>query len=62
MTVISSAPRLWIKASPRGTRSGFAVLPDGAGGRVTVTVLPKPWASQPRLLSLIHISEPTRPY
>ncbi|MDP5226884.1 MULTISPECIES: hypothetical protein [Arthrobacter] len=50
MTVISSAPRLWIKASPRGTRSGFAVLPDGAGGRVTVTVLPKPWASQPRLV------------
>src|SRR5690606_31080529 len=35
---------LWIKASPRGTRSGFAVLPDGAGGRVTVTVLPKPWS------------------
>lgn len=44
MMVTSSAPRLWIKASPRGTRSGFAVLPDGAGGRVTVTVLPKPWS------------------
>lgn len=42
--VTSSTARLWIKASPRGTRSGFAVLPDGAGGRVTVTVLPKPWS------------------
>lgn len=40
----SSETRLWIKASPRGTRSGFAVLPDGAGGRLTVTVLPKPWS------------------
>lgn len=44
----SSASRLWIKASPRGTRSGFAVLPDGADGRVTVTVLPKPWSPKPR--------------
>lgn len=50
MTVTSSPPRLWIKASPRGTRSGFAVLPDGAGGRVTVTVLPKPWSSKPRVV------------
>lgn len=50
MTVTSSLPRLWIKASPRGTRSGFAVLPDGAGGRVTVTVLPKPWSSKPRVV------------
>jgi hypothetical protein len=50
MTVTSSLPRLWIKASPRGTRSGFAVLPDGAGGRVTVTVLPKPWSSKPRVI------------
>lgn len=49
MTVTSSLPRLWIKASPRGTRSGFAILPDGAGGRVTVTVLPKPWSSRPRV-------------
>ncbi len=46
----SSQPRLWIKASPRGTRSGFAVLPDGAGGRVTVTVLPKPWSSEGRAI------------
>lgn len=45
-TVSSSDPRFWIKASPRGTRSGFAVLPDGAGGRVTVTVLPKPWSGK----------------
>ncbi|MCT1833304.1 McrC family protein [Kocuria palustris] len=42
--VTSSADRLWIKASPRGTRSGFAVLPDGVGGKITVTVLPKPWS------------------
>lgn len=40
-----SEVRFWIKASPRGTRSGFTVLPDGAGGRVTVTVLPKPWST-----------------
>ena len=44
MMETSSAAQLWIKASPRGTRSGFAVLPDGAGGRITVTVLPKPWS------------------
>ncbi len=43
-TPSSSVPRFWIKASPRGKRSGFAVLPDGGGGRVTVTVLPKPWS------------------
>lgn len=47
-TAARSGSRFWIKASPRGTRSGFAVLPDGAGGRVTVTVLPKPWSSQAR--------------
>jgi hypothetical protein len=41
----NSEARLWIKASPRGTRSGFAMLPDNAGGRVTVTVLPKPWSA-----------------
>lgn len=45
-TESSSEPRFWIKASPRGTRSGFAVLPDGADGRVTVTVLPKPWSDR----------------
>lgn len=48
MTVTNSPSRLWIKASPRGTRSGFAVLPDGEGGRVTVTILPKPWSSEPQ--------------
>ncbi|MGV1033768.1 MAG: 5-methylcytosine restriction system specificity protein McrC [Microbacteriaceae bacterium] len=46
-TASVSGARLWVKASPRGTRSGFAVLPDGAGGRVTVTVLPKPWSVVP---------------
>jgi hypothetical protein len=45
-TASNSRARLWIRASPRGTRSGFAVLPDGAGGQVTVTVLPKPWSSR----------------
>ncbi|MGA0569075.1 5-methylcytosine restriction system specificity protein McrC [Rathayibacter sp. KR2-224] len=40
----TSPERMWIRASPRGTRSGFAVLPDGGHGVVTVTVLPKPWA------------------
>lgn len=44
-TAGDSSSRFWIKASPHGTRSGFAVLPDGAAGRVTVTVLPKPWAA-----------------
>lgn len=44
----NSGTRFWIKASPRGTRSGFAVLPDGAEGSVTVTVLPKPWATRAR--------------
>lgn len=41
---MSSPPRLWLKASPKGKRSGFTVLSDGAGGRVTITVLPKPWS------------------
>lgn len=41
----SSPARLWLKASPKGRRSGFAVLSDGVGGRVTVTVLPKPWTA-----------------
>lgn len=45
MPMVTGSPnRLWIKASPRGTRSGFAVLPDGVGGRVTITVLPKAWS------------------
>lgn len=43
-TTAGSEGRLWIRASPRGKRSGFAVLPDGQGGRLTVTVQPKPWA------------------
>lgn len=48
---------LWIRASPLGTRSGFAVLPDGAGGRVTVTVLPKPWSLR-RGAVQAHIHQP----
>lgn len=39
-------PRIAIRASPRGTRAGFAVLPDGAGGSLTVTVLPQPWGTK----------------
>ena len=35
--------RIAFRASPRGTRAGFAVLSDWAGGALTVTVLPKPW-------------------
>lgn len=46
--VSSDGARFWIKASPRGTRSGFAVLPDGVQGSVTITVLPKPWAPKPK--------------
>jgi 5-methylcytosine-specific restriction endonuclease McrBC regulatory subunit McrC len=46
----SSPPKVWIRASPRGSRSGFAVLPDGRDGVVTVTVLPKPWALRPGVL------------
>lgn len=38
-----STSLIWLRASPKGTRSGFAVLPDGGNGMVTVTVLPKPW-------------------
>lgn len=36
------------RASPRGSRAGFVVLPDGADGALTVTVLPKPWNSAGR--------------
>ncbi|WP_085370725.1 hypothetical protein [Leifsonia sp. NCR5] len=41
---LASSVSIAIKASARGTRAGFAVLDDGAGGAVTFTVLPKPWA------------------
>lgn len=44
MSLPTSSSRLAIKASPRGTRSGFAAIDDGAGGSLTFTVLPKPWA------------------
>lgn len=40
----SGSVRIAIKASPRGTRAGFAVIEDGAGGALTFAVLPKPWA------------------
>lgn len=54
--VSSKGARFWIKASPRGTRSGFAVLPDGVDGSVTVTVLPKPWAPSARAVrEYVHV-------
>lgn len=49
-----SSARIAIKASPRGTRAGFAVVDDGSGGAVTFTVLPKPWAVGPRATSAVR--------
>ncbi|MGC5076630.1 5-methylcytosine restriction system specificity protein McrC [Agrococcus sp. DT81.2] len=38
---------LAVKASPNGSRAGFALLRDGSDtGVLTVTVLPKPWATK----------------
>jgi hypothetical protein len=45
-TRTADEPDLWLRASPRGRRAGFAVLADGSGGSVTVTILPKMWAGQ----------------
>lgn len=36
------------RASPRGSRAGFIVIPDGAAGALTITVLPKPWNTHER--------------
>jgi len=56
----SSYTQLFLRASPRGTRSGFAVLPDGAGGALTVTVLPKPWVQNAGALREVsHIAGST---
>lgn len=41
------------RTSPRGSRAGFVVLPDGSGGALTVTVLPKPWNPSARRHLLI---------
>lgn len=49
-----NSARIAIKASPRGTRAGFAVVEDGSGGAVTFTVLPKPWAIEPRAVSAVR--------
>ncbi|WP_243073825.1 McrC family protein [Microbacterium sp. SS28] len=46
--------RIAIKASPRGTRAGFCAISDGAGGALTFTVLPKPWADARGAVSAIH--------
>ncbi|MFC7597571.1 hypothetical protein ACFQU3_19815 [Terrabacter sp. GCM10028922] len=58
LTLLAPTPdfRIAIRASPRGIRAGFAVLPDGAGGNLTVTILPKPWrkAGGERLLTPRH--------
>ena len=42
-----------VRASPRGSRAGFAVIPDGAAGALTITVLPKPWNADERRHILI---------
>lgn len=44
LNLMAGSSRLAIKASPHGTRSGFAAIDDGVGGSLTFTVLPKPWA------------------
>jgi 5-methylcytosine-specific restriction endonuclease McrBC regulatory subunit McrC len=46
MAIADDRTRLAIKASPNGSRAGFALLSDGSDrGVLTVTVLPKPWAA-----------------
>lgn len=50
----ASSVRIAIKASPRGTRAGFAVIADGAGGALTFTVLPKPWADGRATIPAVH--------
>lgn len=54
LTAKVSNVRIAIKASPRGTRAGFAAIADGAGGALTFTVLPKPWADGPGAISAIR--------
>ena len=39
---------LWLRISPQGKRSGFVSLPDGFGGVLSITILPKMWALAPR--------------
>lgn len=41
------------RASPRGIRAGFVVIPDGESGALTITVLPKPWNTNKRRHLLI---------
>lgn len=41
------------RASPRGSRAGFVVIPDGTAGALTITVLPKPWNTDERRHLLI---------
>lgn len=49
-----SSVRIAIKASPRGTRAGFTAISDGAGGALTFTVFPKPWASSRATISAMQ--------
>jgi len=44
---VSEAIDAWIRISPEGKRSGFVSVADGEGGTLTITILPKPWASHP---------------
>ena len=50
----ASSVRIAIKASPSGTRAGFTAISDGAGGALTFTVLPKPWADGRGTISAIQ--------
>lgn len=52
--MVSPQPRLGIRLSPEGKRAGFAVLPDGSNGVVTVAVLPKPWAARRSTITVRH--------
>jgi len=45
---------LWLRVSPRGKRSGFVALGDGAGGTVTLTVLPKFWSGSAQTYAVKH--------
>lgn len=58
---LPKSSRIAFRASPRGTRAGFAVLSDGAGGALTATVLPKPWGPSHgrRLLIPQHVAGTT---
>lgn len=61
MPSLKAESSITITASPHGTRAGFAALSDGAGGAVTFTVLPKPWApvDRAKILASAHVAGAT---